>query len=134
MFPPESTFIAVPALPMFVNAETAPAEVHLITNPPSPVEIGKLNPDAVGLVVNVFIGTAVVEEYDPVMYMFPPESTVIEFPISLADPLMFVNAETAPAEVHLMTNTSTPVEIGKLNPDAVGLVVNVFIGTAVVDW
>ena len=68
-----------------------------------------------GFNVNVFIGTAVVGEvYDPVMYMFPPESTTIPFPWSALVPLMVVNAETAPAEVHLITKMSLLVEIGKL--------------------
>ena len=85
-----------------------------------------------GFNVNVFIGTAVADWYCPVTYMFPPESTAIAFPISLLDPLMVVNAETAPAEVHLITKMSLLVEIGKTYVDAVGLNVNVFIGTAVV--
>ena len=104
-----------------------------MTNASLPVEIGKLNPDTVGVVVNVFIGTVVDEKYGPVTYTFEPESIAIAFPWSTPVPLMVVNAETAPAEVHLITNASVPVEIGKLNPDAVGAVPNVFIGTVVVE-
>ena len=118
MFPLESTAIAFPTslvLPlMVVNLETAPIEVHLIANASVPDEIGKLYGVAVEFVANVFIGTAVADWYCPVTYMFPPESTTIPFPTSVLAPLMFVNAETAPAEVHLITNMSVLLEIGKL--------------------
>jgi hypothetical protein len=59
-----------------------------MTNASVPVEIGKLNPDAVGVAPNVFIGTVVVELYDPVTYMFPAESTTIPFPTSPESPLI----------------------------------------------
>jgi hypothetical protein len=44
---------------------------------------GKLTPVNAGDAPNVYIGTAVVEEYCPVTYMFRPESTAILNPISL---------------------------------------------------
>jgi hypothetical protein len=109
---------------------------HLTTNAsnvPATAEIGKLTPDATGAVPNVFMGTVPVETYCPVMYMFPAESTAIPFPISVLVPLIVEYPATVPFDpFHLMTNASN-VAIGKLTPDAVGAVPNVFIGTVVVE-
>jgi hypothetical protein len=96
-----------------------------------PVEIGKLTPVAVGAVPNVFIGTAVVETYCPVTYMFRLESIAIRYPISMPLPLIVEYPASVPFAFHLITNMSVPVEIGKLTPVAVGAVPNVNIGTAV---
>jgi hypothetical protein len=96
--------------------------------------IGKLTPDAVGAVPNVFIGTVPVEVYCPVMYMFWLESTAIPYPISEPVPLIVEYPASEPFAFHLMTNASlaVPAVIGKLTPDAVGAVPNVFIGTVAV--
>jgi hypothetical protein len=100
-----------------------------------PTEAGKLTPDAVGAVEKVFIGTEPVEVYCPVTYMFPAESTAILNPISVTVPLNVVYPASVPFDpFHLMTKMSCNTETGKLTPDAVGAVPNVFIGTATVDW
>jgi hypothetical protein len=99
-----------------------------------PVELGILTPDAAGAVPNVFIGTVSVELYVPVTYIFPAETTAIPYPISLAVPRIVEYPATVPFAFHLMTNASlvVPGVIGKLTPDAVGAVPNVFIGTVAV--
>jgi hypothetical protein len=105
-----------------------------MTNASVPVEIGKLTPDTDGAAENVYIGTVVVETYCPVRYMFPLESTTISVGRSGPEPVRIVNPRTAPVEpLHLMTNTSCPDETGKVNPDAAGALVNVFIGTDAAD-
>jgi hypothetical protein len=104
-----------------------------MTNASCPTEIGKLTPDAVGAVLNVFIGTVPVEMYCPVMYMFPTESTAILRPISPPALLIVEYPASVPFASHLMTNASMPVVIGKLTPVDVGAVPNVFIGTVVVE-
>ena len=83
----ESTAILLPITemvpPKYVYETSVPDELYLRTNIPVPVTPGKVFPDDVGVKVIVFIVTADAETYSPVMYIFPDESAVIEFPEKL---------------------------------------------------
>ena len=67
----------------YVYETSVPDELYLRTNISDPADIGKVFPDDVGVKVIVFIVTADAETYSPVMYIFPDESAVIEFPEKL---------------------------------------------------
>ena len=95
---------------MYEYATTLPEELYLTRNMSElpPDEAGKEYEDGEAVVSMLRRVTVLAPAYCPVMYRFPDESTVREFPWSFAVPLMYEYATTLPDELYLTMKASEP--------------------------
>ena len=96
------------------------------------VLVMKFFPVVTGVKLIVFIAIADDELCRPVMYTFWDESTAILSKRSVLVPLKYVYETSVPDELYLKVNISSPVDIGKVFPEDVGVKLIVFIAIAAV--
>jgi hypothetical protein len=107
-----------------MDPTSVPLELYLRTNIAPVVEVaGNVYPELTGVLfrAKLLIWVVAVETYCPVTYIFPDESVVIPYPISLPLPSRIMDPVSVPPELYLSMKVALPVVAGNVYPELTGV-------------